>query len=61
MPASTRAVSALPLIDGQAPDPPLPDARLCQIGQVYLDVLHDQPPDARHRIYGLAAELLARS
>ena len=49
------------LIDGQAPDPPLPDSRLCQIGQVYLETLHDLPPDPRHRIYGLAAELLARS
>ena len=49
------------LIDGQAPDPPLPDVRLCQIGQAYLDTLHDLPPDPRHRIYSLAAELLARS
>ena len=49
------------LIDGQPPEPPLPDARLCEIGQIYLETLHDLPPDPRHRIYGLAAELLARS
>ena len=49
------------LVDGRTPDPPLPDARLCQIGQVYLETLHDLPADARHRIYGLVAELLARS
>ena len=49
------------LIDGTTPDPPLPDARLCAIGRTYLDVLHGLPAEARQRIYGLAAELLARS
>ncbi len=49
------------LIDGITPDPPLPDARLCDVGRIYLDVLHALPADARQRIYGLAAELLARS
>ena len=49
------------LMDGAAPDPPLADTRVCAIGRTYLDVLHGLPADARQRIYGLAAELLARS
>ena len=49
------------LIDGTTPDPPLADRRVCEIGRTYLDVLHGLPADARQRIYGLAAELLARS
>ena len=49
------------LIDGTTPDPPLPDKRVCEIGRTYLDVLHALPADVRQRIYGLAAELLARS
>ena len=49
------------LMDGTAPDPPIADARVCDIGRSYLDVLHGLPGDARQRIYGLAAELLARS
>ncbi len=49
------------LIDGTTPDPPLPDARFCDIGRAYLDVLHGLPAEARQRIYGLAAQLLARS
>lgn len=49
------------LMDGTVPDPPLPDRRVCEIGRIYLDVLHDLPPDPRQRIQGLAAELLARS
>ena len=49
------------LIDGTTPDPPLADQRLCEIGRTYLDVLHSLPAEARQRVYGLAAELLARS
>jgi hypothetical protein len=49
------------LMDGTAPDPPLADTRVCAIGRTYLDVLHGLPAEARQRIYGLAAELLARS
>ena len=49
------------LLDGATPDPPLPDRRLCDLGRIYLDTLRDLPADARQRIYGLAAELLARS
>lgn len=49
------------LLDGTTPDPPLTDARLCALGRLYLDALHGLPADTRQRIYGLAAELLARS
>lgn len=49
------------LIDGTTPETPPTDARTCQIGRVYLEVLHGLPADTRSRIYGLAAELLARS
>ncbi len=49
------------LLDGKNVDPPIPDGRLCEMGRSYLGVLHDLPEDARQRVYGLAAELLARS
>ena len=49
------------LIDGTTPETPLPDARTCEIGRTYLAVLHGLPAESRSRIYGLAAELLARS
>src|SRR5262249_50757282 len=49
------------LLDGKTLDPPPPDARLCEIGRTYLSVLQSLPDDARERIYGFAAELLARS
>ncbi len=49
------------LLDGAAPDPPLPDDRLCANARTYLTVLRDLPEDARTRVYGLAADLLARS
>ena len=49
------------LLDGATPDPPVPDRRLCDLGRVYLDTLRHLPADARQRVYGLAAELLARS
>ncbi len=49
------------LLDGKALDPPLPDARLCDMGRIYLSVLRQLPDAVRYRIYGLAAELLARS
>ena len=49
------------LLDGATPDPPLPDRRLCDLGRIYLDTLRRLPADARQRVYGLAAELLARS
>lgn len=49
------------LLDGVASDPPTPEARLCAMGRIYLSVLRELPPDVRQRVYGLAAELLARS
>ena len=49
------------LLDGATPDPPVPDRRLCDLGRVYLNALRGLPADARQRVYGLAAELLARS
>ena len=49
------------LIDGKSADPPIPDARLCEMGRVYLSVLGSLPADVRQRVYGFAAELLARS
>lgn len=49
------------LLDGKAPNPPLPDAILCQAGRVYLETLRALPEDTRMRIYGLAVEVLART
>ncbi len=49
------------LLDGKSLDPPLSDDRLCANARTYLDVLKSLPDDARLRIYGLTAELLARS
>ncbi len=49
------------LLDGKMLDPPPSDARLCHMGRTYLTVLRALPAEARLRIYGLAAELLARS
>lgn len=49
------------LLDGKTPDPPLEDARMCEAGQIYLEVLSALPEPARLRIYGLAVELMARS
>ena len=49
------------LLDGATPDPPVPDRRLCDLGRIYLETLRALPADARQRVYGLAAELLARS
>lgn len=49
------------LLDGKTVDPPIPDSRLCEMGRIYLQTLRDLPEDSRKRVYGLAAELLARS
>ena len=49
------------LLDGKTPDPPLADARLCQAGRVYLEMLKTLPEPVRLRIYALAVELMARS
>ena len=49
------------LLDGKAPDPPLPDQRMCEVGRTYLDVMQALPDDPRLKIYALAIELGARS
>ena len=49
------------LLDGKSLDPPLPDERLCSDARTYLDVIKTLPEDVRLRVYGLSAELLARS
>jgi hypothetical protein len=49
------------ILDGKIPNPPIPDARMCTVGQIYLKTLAALPEPARLRIYGLAVELMARS
>jgi hypothetical protein len=49
------------ILDGKAPPTPIPDSRMCQVGEIYLDSLAALPEPARFRIYGLAVELMARS
>ncbi len=49
------------LLDGKTADPPIPDTRMCRVGQIYLETLNALPEAARFRLYGLAVELMARS
>jgi hypothetical protein len=49
------------ILDGKTPDPPIPDDRMCTVGQIYLKTLAALPEPVRLRIYGLAVELMARS
>ncbi len=49
------------ILDGKTPDPPIPDARMCMAGQIYLKTIAALPEPARLRIYSLAVELMARS
>lgn len=49
------------ILDGKTPNPPIPDERMCAVGQIYLQTLAALPEPARLRIYGLAVELMARS
>ena len=49
------------LLDGKTFDPPLPEGQICDAGRTYLHVLNDMPDDLRQRVYGLSAQLLARS
>lgn len=48
------------LLDGRHPDPPITDNRLCEAGQIYLDVLRQLPEAPRLRIYALSAEVMSR-
>ena len=48
-------------IDGKPPDPPITDARLCQAGRTYFDVLRGLEEPVRMRIYGHAVESMAHS
>jgi len=49
------------ILDGKMPNPPIPDARMCAVGQIYLKTLAGLPEQARLRIYALAVSLMARS
>ncbi|MGP0060430.1 MAG: hypothetical protein ACLPID_14190 [Beijerinckiaceae bacterium] len=49
------------LLDGKSPYPPIPDTRMCDVGQIYLETLATLPEPVKLRIYGLAVELMARS
>ena len=49
------------LIGGRTPDPPLDDARMCAIGQAYLEALRALPEAPRTKIYSLLLEQMARS
>ncbi|HEY0146036.1 MAG: hypothetical protein WDN29_11465 [Methylovirgula sp.] len=49
------------ILDGKTPNPPIPDARMCAVGQIYLKTLAALPEQARLRIYALAVSLMARS
>lgn len=49
------------VLDGKTFDHPPSDTRLCDNARAYLDAMRAMPADARNRVYGLAAELLARS
>lgn len=49
------------VLDGKIPTPPIAAARMCEVGEIYLQTLTEIPADARLRIYGLAVELMAHS
>ena len=49
------------LLDGKSPEPPLPDARLCDMGRIYLEAIAGLPEETRLRLYALAIDLMARS
>jgi hypothetical protein len=56
---STPEIEAL--LDGKTADPPITDARMCSVGQIYLQTLAGLPEASRMRLYGLAVELMVRS
>lgn len=49
------------LLDGKIADPPIPDANMCQAGQIYLATLATLPETNRDRLYALAIDLMAKS
>ncbi len=49
------------LVDGKAPDPPLPDERMCAAGTAYLKVISALPEATRVRLEALMVELMART
>ena len=49
------------ILDGKNPTPPIGAARMCEVGQIYLQTLTELPAESRDRIYGLAVELMAHS
>jgi hypothetical protein len=49
------------LLDGKAPDPPLPDERMCDAGRAYLKAIQALPEPARSRLQALAVEVMSRS
>jgi hypothetical protein len=49
------------LLDGRLPDPPLPDATLCDAGLVYFEALKSLPEGARGRMYALAIQAMGKS
>jgi hypothetical protein len=56
---STPEIEAL--LDGKTSDPPITEARMCTVGQIYFQTLASLPEDTRFRLYGLAVELMVRS
>jgi hypothetical protein len=56
---STPEIEAL--LDGKTADPPITDARMCTVGQIYLQTIANLPEASRMRLYGLAVELMVRS
>lgn len=49
------------LLDGKTPEPPIPDERMCQAGQVYLQTMAALDPATRGRLYSLAVDLMVKS
>ncbi len=49
------------LIGGRTLNPPLGDARMCEIGVAYLEALRALPEASRTKIYSLLLEQMARS
>jgi hypothetical protein len=48
------------LLDGKAPDPPIPDDQACKNGVAYLETLAGLDEPLRLRLYALAVQLMSR-